>query len=128
MSFMNIVIETKFLTLNVYDYIPFLLSFYRTSGAPSYTPPTGYYSYHSPQPNQRGGATRKVSMAGHECQTLPPTVASVSATGEMGAPSPWKRRLSTTLKTIVSSPRFHRKRFDQDGSSEASGSSSSPQT
>lgn len=97
---------------------------FSTGTPPAGYTPTGYVSYQSPQPGVKG-SSRKVSMAGHECQTLP-SGAALEVGGVGGVASPWKRRLSTTLKTIVSSPRFHRKRFEQ-GSPEAS-VSSSPQS
>ena len=91
------------------------------SGAtpPSYTP-TGYYSYYSPQPNQR--PNRKCSTPLQECQTLP----SGATLDGGGNGSPWKRKLSTTLKTMVSSPRFGRRKFE--GSPENSTSTSPSQS
>ena len=102
--------------------IKYMLPPFRTGTPPGYTP-TGYYSYYSPQPQQRV-QSRKVSTSGHECQTLP-TGATLDGGG---APSPWKRRISTTLRTIVSSPKFGRRRFESSQGSPEASAASSPQT
>jgi BR serine/threonine kinase len=97
-----------------------------TGTPPALYTPTGYYSYYSPQPQQKGGSVRKNSVASSDCQTLP-TGATLEGNG--GGASPWKRRLSTTLKTIVSSPRFGRRKFDSShGGSPDASAAPSPQT
>ena len=71
-----------------------------------YSPSTaGYYTYSSTPPPPRG---RKTSYAGHEAGssatlTLPPS---------QSPGSPWKRKLSKTMKNFMGSPRFHRRRMD----------------
>lgn len=70
---------------------------------PNYSPSAGgYYTYNTstPPPSSR----RKASYGGAELgSTLQP----------MPAPgSPWKRKLSQTMRSFVVSPRFHRKKYD----------------
>ena len=70
---------------------------------PNYSPSAGgYYTYNSstPPPSSR----RKASYGGAE---LTSTLQPMPVPG-----SPWKRKLSQTMKSFVVSPRFHRKKYD----------------
>lgn len=101
------------------------------STAPNYSPSsTGYYTYTSATPPPKG---RKVSYAGTE------TVVQSSATLQTSLPvpggpppppgSPWKRKLSKTMKHLVPvSPRFHRKRYEgSESTAGVEGGANSPQ-
>lgn len=91
---------------------------------PNYSPSAqGYYTYTTSTPP----ATR-VRKASHAQMTDP----AVSQTGgsntldptTMMPPPPatqWKRKLSQTMKHLVVSPRFHRKRYDGNPLESASG-------
>lgn len=98
---------------------------------PNYSPSaTGYYTYTSATPPLNKG--RKVSYAGTE------SVVQGSSTLQVGVPalgggvpppgSPWKRKLSKTMKHLVVSPRFHRKRYEgSEGTTTEGSGTSSPQ-
>ena len=78
-----------------------------TIAMPNYSPSTtGYYTYSSATPSP--GRGRKVSYAGteHISATLQP------GTSSPNLPTPWKRKLSKTMKHLAVSPRFHRKRYE----------------
>lgn len=84
------------------------------STAPNYSPSaTGYYTYTSATPPLNKG--RKISYAGTEAVAQPSSTlqAGIQVPGSIPPPgSPWKRKLSKTMKHLVVSPRFHRKRYD----------------
>jgi BR serine/threonine kinase len=71
---------------------------------PTYNPSAaGYYTYSSPS-----SRTRKTSYAlGDTASLTLPLGASPQQPG-----SPWKRKLSQTMKTFMGSPRFHRRHLD----------------
>ena len=98
---------------------------------PNYSPSaTGYYTYTSATPPLTKG--RKVSYAGTEAvvQGSSTLQVGVPAIGGGGLPpgSPWKRKLSKTMKHLVVSPRFHRKKYEASGGAATEGSgTSSPQ-
>jgi len=114
-----------------------------TTAAPSYaTSSQGYYTYSTATP-PTAARTRKISHAQAEVSLSmgpPVTMTTTSVTGSSntldhsavpplgGMSTPWKRKLSQTMRHLVVSPRFHRKRYD--GSTPDSTSSleaSSPQ-
>ena len=98
---------------------------------PNYSPSaTGYYTYTSATPPLTKG--RKVSYAGTEAvvQGSSTLQVGVPALGGGGLPpgSPWKRKLSKTMKHLVVSPRFHRKRYEaSEGAATEGSGTSSPQ-
>lgn len=74
------------------------------ASAPHKYTPAGYYQYHTPPPPR--AATRKTSYAGPD---------SALATATLDAPSPvpgspWKRKISQTMKNFMGTPHFHRKK------------------
>lgn len=82
---------------------------------PNYSPSTqGYYTYNtSTPPATRGRKTSHAqtadivtAQAGNSNTLDPGTITPLSA------PTPWKRKLSQTMKHLVVSPRLHRKRYD----------------
>ena len=85
------------------------------AAAPNYSPSAhGYYTYNTATPPVT--RVRKVSQAptdglssGSSSTLDPATVMAPPAA------APWKRKLSQTMKHLVVSPRFHRKRYDGSG-------------
>lgn len=112
------------------DHIPARSPRLSVATTPSYSPSaTGYYTYSSATPPLNKG--RKISYSGtdtvvHGSSTLQ---AGVPALGVVPAPgSPWKRKLSKTMKHLVVSPRFHRKRYDgSEVNTAEGGGANSPQ-
>lgn len=80
-----------------------------TTKPPNYSTSTGdYYTYTSASP----GRGRKISYAAGEN----PIQSATLQHGTLPPPgSPWKRKLSQTMKHLVVSPRFHRKRYEGSG-------------
>ena len=82
------------------------------TAATNYSPSAqGYYTYSTPP----AARVRKTSHA--TADILSPQVGNSStldsATMMTSQPAaPWKRKLSQTMKHLVVSPRFHRKRYD----------------
>ena len=98
---------------------------------PTYSPSaTGYYTYTSATPPLNKG--RKISYAGTEAVVQGSSTLQVGVPGlGGGAPppgSPWKRKLSKTMKHLVVSPRFHRKRYEgSEGTATEGSGTNSPQ-
>lgn len=85
------------------------------AAAPNYSPSAqGYYTYNTATPPST--RVRKVSHAPSDGLNSGSSGTLDSST-VMAPPvaSPWKRKLSQTMKHLVVSPRFHRKRYDGSG-------------
>lgn len=82
--------------------------------APNYSPSAqGYYTYNAATP-----PTTRVRKTTTDSLTSPAGSNSTLDPASMMPPSvatPWKRKLSQTMKHLVVSPRFHRKRYDGSG-------------
>lgn len=93
---------------------------------PNYSPSTtGYYTYTSATPPPKG---RKISYAGTESIVQGTSTLQPPPPGNVAHPaSPWKRKLSKTMKHLVVSPRFHRKRYEASESPGSEGGANSPQ-
>lgn len=83
------------------------------TGPKNYSPSSqGYYTYNTSTPPAT--RVRKTSHA-HTDILAPPTGNSSTLDPVSINPppaAPWKRKLSQTMKHLVVSPRFHRKRYD----------------
>ena len=97
-----------------------------STATPSYSPSAqGYYTYNTATPpttaKRRASQTPADALSSGNSSTL-------DSAAVMGppAPHPWKRKLSKTMKHLVVSPRFHRKRYD--GSSLESPNAEAPVT
>ena len=80
--------------------------------APNYSPSAqGYYTYSTATPPAT--RVRKVSQAPADGLNTGSS-STLDSSVVMGQPAaaPWKRKLSQTMKHLVVSPRFHRKRYD----------------
>lgn len=95
-----------------------------STATPSYAPSSqGYYTYSTATPPSTT-RSRKLSHAQAEVSLslgtgIGPGGVGTSATLDSSsmpppgaAASPWKRKLSQTMRHLVVSPRFHRKRYD----------------
>jgi BR serine/threonine kinase len=91
---------------------------------PTYSPSAaGYYTY-NPSSTPPSSRPRKTSYAPGD--TLPPPSLTLPLAMSPQQPgSPWKRKLSHTMKTFMGSPRFHR-RGRPDSPSTATPTSESP--
>eukprot|EP00731_Ephydatia_muelleri_P006071 Em0003g319a len=77
-----------------------------SASAQRYTP-TGYYQYSTPPASR--AATRKTSYAGPEAAMAAATMAASTMDTSPIPGSPWKRKISQTMKNIMGTPHFHRK-------------------
>ena len=93
---------------------------------PNYSPSaTGYYTYTSATPPPKG---RKISYTGTESVVQGSSTLQVAPPSSAAHPAlPWKRKLSKTMKHLVVSPRFHRKRYEGSESPGSEGGANSPQ-
>lgn len=86
------------------------------AAAPNYSPSAqGYYTYNTATPPAT--RVRKASQAPADAlgSGSSSTLDSATVMAPAVAASPWKRKLSQTMKHLVVSPRFHRKRYDGSG-------------
>ena len=105
-----------------------------SSATPSYVASSqGYYTYNAATPPSTTSKTRKIGQAEAGMalgESLGPPIVGQGDTSSMHplgtVTAPWKRKLSQTMRHLVVSPRFHRKRYDSS-SGDVSSSAESPQ-